>query len=256
MKACSFFKTLRLAGILFFFTLFAAVSASADLIYNINFSISNTMDGTAWTAAASPVSYGGNTWNDKDYGSRLGNVLIDVSLDNILDSQGNSSTIDFATQSNGVWDSSTSLYVLQDYIYTYDREGDGDPSRTFAFSGLDTGLTYDIYFLAANNDDTQLSTFTINGESYSTSDNDSVINGSLAAMTTWAEGNNYVMFSGLTADVTGAISGVYTAINTFGPISGIQLVAHTSAVPQPSSCLLLFVGLFSLAAVKKLRKFR
>lgn len=198
----------------------ACVSAQT---YNINLHKTGgtTLDGLAYSSTTAPSSYPGTKWND---------LNPDIDSLNLLDSEGNVSTIDFLTDPNGAnsFEGSTvSLSLMKGYSPTGTHTSGG--GKTYTLSGLSPGSTWDLYVAAHGNQPDQDTTVTIDGVARSTTANWDI------SSTVWVEGDNYVLFKGILADSSGQIQIDWKGIGNWGAINGMQLVSV--ATPQESTLL-------------------
>jgi hypothetical protein len=232
-------------SIVFSLLIIMALPAAAA-VYNINFTSPGgydsaptvNMNPTAWDSSISPAAYLGSTWNDI-YPTGAW-YSMNINATNLLDSEGNSSSIGFTSGADAHWGYNANLDVLSNYTFTENRQ------RNFTISGLNAGAAYDIYIMSTGGADDQTGRFTIGSEVRETADDDSVNNHSNTMLTEWIEGRNYVRFSGISADATGNISGMWEDINRFAAINGIQIV-EASPVPIPAAAWLFGSGLIGLA---------
>lgn len=125
----------------------------------------------------------------------------------------------------------------------------GGGTSFFTISGLSAGGVYNIYLYGINGGyNSRGTSFTINSTTLSTVNTEA--NGA-----TFTLGDNYVLFSNVTASLSGDISGSWTAnsavsgsygVNNEGSFNGLQIVS----VPEPSTWALLALGLGALVLLR------
>ncbi len=123
--------------------------------------------------------------------------------------------------------------LMHDYVFT---QTDGSPFE-MSIDGLASGQSYDLYLYSGTG--AQGTTFTVDGVSKNVTDP--------AGQTSFVQGSNYQLFSGVTA-TDGSISVTVAGYNAkIGVLDGLQIVG-TFAVPEPSACLMTLTCVFGLLA--------
>ncbi|TWT77905.1 hypothetical protein Pla123a_17040 [Posidoniimonas polymericola] len=122
---------------------------------------------------------------------------------------------------------------------------DDDPLTppVITVSGVDGALgnpAYNVYvYVQGDSDQARGGEWTVNGVTQSLTDSD--------PFTTFVEGENYLLFTGVTGDVINVTSG---GANTFrAPINGIEIVG----VPEPGSLALVSLGVLGLGGYVRRR---
>lgn len=223
-------KTLMTAAIL---ALAATGSASAGLVVNYNFDYNvNT------TGLVGPAGTGG-VWDQDMQGVHPAPVFYD---DNILDSTGAATGIDWTMVSSSGplfrWaNTSPILTMLDGGIFN------PQATATLTISDLDPNKTYDLYIagygdtFGNNTNSTTPNTTSTVGVQNMTQDGD---------LTTWVQGNNYILFEDVAPDGSNEIVVNSTKASSYGFWSGFQLV-EVDVVPEPSSLALLGLGTLLIA---------
>jgi len=221
----------------------AIVSFAGAQVININFVSSNGSNSNVTISGSGlgPASYAGTSWNNPLNSDANGGTT--TSLSDMQDSEGNPTTVDFSFGSWGSFSyTNTSLDILENYIYQ--SPSNGSP-QSFSFSGLTASGLYDIYFVSQGDSDGQGASYTIGSTTLSTT-------GSDASASTFVEGQNFVVFSGLQADGSGTISGTWDHLpSEFGATNAIQIVA----VPEFSSAAAI-IGFVAAGMVVLRRRMR
>ncbi|MEO0795572.1 MAG: PEP-CTERM sorting domain-containing protein [Verrucomicrobiota bacterium] len=169
-------------------------------------------------APVSPASYTGTTWNN--HVTTFGNNAIN----NLFSADGDASAVSVALTNNGVFSFTGGLDVVANYAFT-----PSTAAQTMTFSGLTSGSIWDLYIVSQGDQAGQGGTFLLD-----TTENISA--GSAPAASTWTEGGNYVLFSGIEIGGTGEFTIDWSSNGAFGVVNGLQLVA----VPEPSTYAMVF----------------
>ena len=174
------------------------------------------------------------------------------SFNDLVDFEGNSSTIDITGLSGGQNEG-----PVDTIFYGNSNQFSKGANQTIAISGLDIGGVYDIYIYALSHNtgswgnlaDTEraagaFTTTNVSGNGTSQS-LDNGITGTDADPFT--AGSNYVLFQSIVADGSGNISIVADALDAGGAstrlhVNGLQIVS----IPETSSAALLGLGAFAL----------
>jgi hypothetical protein len=122
--------------------------------------------------------------------------------------------------------------LMDDYLYGSPANGVG-----FSIDNLTPGGAYDLYIYSLNGAGASATTgFTIGSATK---------NATNSAASTFAEGNNYVLFKGVIA-TSGSISGTAIGLRDANSIAinGFQI----TSVPEPATVVLLATGLIGLLA--------
>ncbi|HKL20420.1 MAG TPA: hypothetical protein VJ904_01365, partial [Tichowtungia sp.] len=185
-------------------------------VININFSKWSTPGvNTVFGADQGPATYSGTSWN---------NLVGSGTKSNLIDSMGYTTPVGVDVAFNGTWnityDGHPGFTVLNEYIHS-------SGVSPFTFSGLNDGKSYDITFIGHGNNETDTTKFTIGGTS-------KIIAPVDVMATSWAEGENFVIFSGLTVDSNGEITGTYEVDSgAYACIAGIQIVPAAGPTGPP-----------------------
>ncbi len=118
----------------------------------------------------------------------------------------------------------------------------GTPRTFISVGGLVPGATYSLYLYEQDGaSDSAVTQSVFGGTTYAATNAASDADGENEA---FVKGDNYVLYSGLTADGTGAINGYVVGLvrDYAGALNGFQLV---SSVPEPSALALLAAGLLA-----------
>ena len=184
----------------------------------INVDFSTVMNGTSYSATASPLAYTGSTWNDVGNGGSGSASL--------LDSTGAGTGATISWSGVGTSDTNTnSLLMLHQCIYT-------DSSQVVTIGGLDNSKTYNLYMASAWKD-VWGATFTVGANSHTSVGTQG---------STWVDGTNYVVFPGVQP------TGNQIAI-TFAKLPGQLAIFNglqIQSVPEPSTVILLGMSTLGL----------
>lgn len=172
---------------------------------------------------------GGSAWNQFSHDSG-------VALHNLFTSTRVDSTVDFAaTYLSGFFgglSGSSAGALLGNGLYG---------TAAFTFSDLNLSDTYALYFYVSNKaaGPTQVSVTTPGGGTQTPFD--------VTIRSSFVLDGNYVVFSGLTPDASGRISG--GVAGDWTGLNGLQLV--TTGVPEPGTAFLLSFGIFCSVGVRR-----
>jgi hypothetical protein len=216
----------------------AFTSAGAAGTVNANFDYNVTT-----TNLAGPTGGAGETWNQDMVGGHPSALYYE---DDLLDSDGNATTIDWSVVDSGGgslfrWATPAPILTMLDGgIFS------NQATMVLTISDLDLAKTYDLYItgygdtFGNNTNSTTSNTTTTVGTQNMTQDGD---------LAGWVLGNNYILFEDVAPDVSGDIVINMTKVSGYGFVSGFQLV---ETVPEPSTTALL--GLGGLALILRRRK--
>lgn len=218
--------------------------ANAANTIKVDFNSTIPLSGTYSGQAVAPQS--GGLWNGAGVGAEAGNPLIgSFTSDPLQASDGSNTSVTFSLGNFRVYDAAeapASLSLLTDFVYQPEL-GNTGPDSTFSLSGLNPSFTYDLYLYAQNGAyaGTQTS-FTINGFTQ--------IASNAGNIGSFVEGTNYVLFSGLSPDLLGTISGTFNCAKVAdnAAFAGFELVA----VPEPATTAFLATG--TLLALARRRR--
>ncbi len=242
-------------GIALFVASFAGRDASAALL-SINADFNG---GTGFSAAATGV---GTTWNNvtangpTTLNDSNGNpTSVTLSLNTLVGNGGS-----FGTGSPG--GTAPFAPILYDnYVYAFGTGTNYNDGSSYALSNLPAG-TYDLYLYSMNGNgggpgpDAKTGfTDYLNANTYpvSTPYTSGVLeadNTKPGTSSSFVNGGNYVEFTGLSVASLGTITGAFFSIAGGGTLNGLQLVQ----VPEPSSFVLIGMGLATLVAVRRRRR--
>jgi len=125
--------------------------------------------------------------------------------------------------------------LMRDYVYDGAFTGQ---VGTYTLAGLVPGNTYDLYLYGSNATFNSGALFTIGNVSEGT-------NGSQVANRSLIQGDDFVVFAGVSADVNGQIVITHgnnpAHSNGTTPLNGLQLIGAIS-VPEPSSLVLALIA--------------
>ena len=212
-----------------------APSEALNNMYVVNVDLQSTSGVDYVGLGAAPDEPGNTYWNPLE-----GSSVTSVSVTDLTASDGISATpidvsiwnvFDLTTQSTPLND------LQRDRAYT---KGIGDTGN-FKISGLDSGCGYDVYLFVGG---AYATDYTIGGVTKTAS----AVTGDTGYP--WIEGDDYVVFRGLTGltEISGTFLG--SAFGYYGVLSGIQI----RQVPEPTSVGLLAIGLMGLIVVRRRRK--
>lgn len=217
----------------------AALIQGSSLIYTGNTSGNALIDTTAMVG---PLGGGPNqTWN----------VIGSNSATDLLDSTGAVTTVDFATtygESRGLG-GSIDLEVARTFWQNFGKGADS----TITFSGLVPGAVYDVALVSVSNSSggTEDSIGEFSTTNTTTTVGPQAIDGSTRNVSTFVQGQNYVLFENVVVDGAGEINFLADAADA-GEFDAnayrLQLNAfQLNLVPEPSSLALLGLGGLLLA---------
>jgi len=226
---------------------FTASSVSIADIFNVNINHSSsrrrvTMNGTAFSATAAPLSYTGTTWTD----IQITGTEASVSAVGLANSDNVASLIDVTLTA-----ADSELSCISTYydgappaltLAALDNYND-ESGNTLTISGLQVSSSYTLYLMGlakgstnGNDDATCMSatigTVTLGGAGSQT-----------WYPTAYVQNGNYLVFSG-TVDGTGSITATVSNLGAF-QLEGV-------GVPEPATIALL--GLGSLALISRRRR--
>ena len=212
--------------------LLAAAIPLSSLAQTINVEF-NASDGTLATysgTAAAPDS--GTTWNGLAVGPETGAPLIGgITSDALITSAGEPTPVTVSLGNFKVYEAdekpaALATHLLTAFIYQPNL-GPGGPDGTFAINNLDPLFTYDLYLYGQNGGYAgTASIFTIGGDTQTTSNGGN-------GVTSFTEGVNYVVFTGLVPDESGTIAGTFNSgkPGDNAAFSGLQIVQHGLSDP-------------------------
>jgi hypothetical protein len=200
-------------------------------------SANNSSLPTAYTGAAA-VGTTGDLWNTLPVDSRTTEVQNPAAID-LSDSLGAATGVTFQLFNVGgdnQW-VGTGGYTGNSLADSYIYKPSGQTS-TFTIGRLMPYSTCDLYVYGTAGSWTgNTSSYSVGGIQKSTTNTPSFLSAG------FQEGNNYVHYSGVTVGGNGTIQGTVLS----GLFNGVQIVGATPA-PEPSSLVLLFVGVGGAAA--------
>ncbi len=217
--------------------MFALLSVGAGLVQAAPILVNMDFDGQG-SGDPAPVTHGGvgaignagDIWN----GLAAPSGSTSYSIDNMVDSDGNATTVDFVINGVLVTDhmaaNDDSHALMYDYALAL-KAGE----MPFTISGLTADQPYDLYMFGGNgNQSSRTVIFTIDGVSQ-------VTHPAHGAAATPINSEDYVLFSGLLADGSNQISGIIDTGDASSIFNGLQLLATDDppAVPEPSTVVLL-----------------
>lgn len=232
-----------------------AASASAATLYNLD--ISRDRGGVVFNAdtddsnlvfnSAAPSGTSTMTWNVYSSGAGLG-TGVTINYTDINDSTGGASTIDVSIGSvnvDGYSDESVRDGIWTGYAHTASDNGSGP---TVTISGLNPGdeINLVLYHGHARWSGLADTAFTFGGVTKTASESTASSNMPLT------EGETYVRFDGLVADINGEITGTFGNptvgnVSNTGLLSGLQF----EVVPEPGSLALLGLGGLLIASRRR-----
>lgn len=181
-----------------------------------------------------PFEYSGTHWN---------NVLVEGgnnTFSDVLDSEGNPSGISLYSTYTSTWGYKAPSQILTNYMWLMNED-----RHVVEFSGLEPGSRWDLYILSQGDKAGQGGFFEISGKEQQSS-------GADPTAIDWTEGENYVLFSNVSADESGKIPvNWYAEDGGYGIINGMQLVR----IPEPTTYAMI-VGLAALVFCQIRRKRR
>jgi hypothetical protein len=230
---------LALAAILPFLT----TALSAAVVVNVDFSrdISGQNPGTnpadVVYSSTGPAPDTGTVWNDfsislpatGDDGTQ--SIAHPVTFSNLSASDGSATAID-VTLTSGFYRSFNSTAAAssndQDALQNERVFSRNSNTGIITISGLDSSLTYDLYFIASSFN----TTFNVGAATASALGTINTVDGTLV----WTAGGHYASLAGISPNISGEIAiGVTGNGQANGAIAGMQVVA----IPEPSSMLLV-----------------
>ncbi len=200
-------------------------STRAAPVYNVNFTSDNA-GGINITpvsgAGEGPFStYSGTTWNNFAFD---GFTLGSFATSDILDSEGNTSTVDFSLTSGGFSGGFAFGASVSDPVRNYIFSANGGD---FNITGLAASTDYQVYVIGQGDVSGQGLDFTLEGENgTSVGTNNSTAGYSL--------GVNYTVVE-VTSNGSGELSGTWAPVGANAVINGFQIVT----IPEPSTILLV-----------------
>ena len=224
--------------------------AEANTLLNID------IDGRSTNAQSIPgdmtgaaaIGSAGDQWNIYlvDCVNNTPPIDVDVS-GNLVDSSGAITSVTFDL-STGTGDTTADSVragngLLDDYIYLGPNYGIS--SVAFSFQGLTAGSQYDLYLYGvagAQSASTYPATFTVGGV-------DKTLDSTTPFDGTFVENREYVLYSGVTADGSGEISGSVASASQpgfYSVFNGVQIVGDFATVPEPCSMAFLITGALAL----------
>ena len=193
---------------------------------NVNFT------GTAREGLGGPRGDSGENWNQLNVSL---NTLAGGTNGALWDSQGFTTTIgvSYTTDSPGLdeWGNPT-LQLIRDGLRNFPTGS--ATGETISITNLPAGRKYDVYIASANASGGESSDGVFSTTNTTTPVSLPCVNTGVVNGTTWASGNNYVLFTNVVPDVTGTITILGT--NNIGfrlPVNGIQVVDVGSSLPTP-----------------------
>lgn len=137
----------------------------------------------------------------------------------LLDSDGNSTTVEVAAEGEGPYgDWWCDMQLLSGGLVARDQE-----VKLVRISGLNPASTYDLYIACARGEREANTLFSPLGSTSSVTlqqaDNRSARNGS-----SWVRGENYVLFQDFTPDATGTVVFSFTGVGAYGMLNGLQII--------------------------------
>jgi hypothetical protein len=211
--------------------------ASASLAMTINVDINTDVSATYSGLGASPDS--GTYWNG--FATLVGTYTSGA----LTASDGTTPTsVTMTVETVNRYDNSPADFataLMGDYVYPWNPVTYA--TLPFSVNNLTPGGTYDLYLYSLNGAGNSAHTdFTIGGATKT------ALN---SAAATFVENNNYVRFSGVTADAGGSIFGTAVGRDASGnpypnavAFNGLQI----TSVPEPAAMLLVATGLIGLLA--------
>jgi hypothetical protein len=234
-------KSLALSAV---FALAAGLQPAQAAVINVDFNHS-THPGYKYSGKGAVVDPG-TTWN-YFYPSTPSLALTDMTA-----SDGSSTSVDFSLGTYGGFYAASQPNQLQaTYAYALANQ-----TGTWTLGGLSIGQSYDLYFYGHGSlDATYAVTGGINDGPVSASIDAAWLGTNTPEHSDWTEGVHYAFLQVTpSAGSGGAISGTWTSLvagkqSTF---SGLQ-ITETAIIPEPSTLVLLGVGLTLLLRHRKRR---
>jgi hypothetical protein len=214
-------------------TLRSMAQNSTTPIYNFQFKSNANGNEVAYTGTGA-LGYGGTVFN---YLVSPSNSAPSLTFSNALTSFGLSSSVTLTVAGSGQssWNSSsaTTAGAPQTLLssYLYDSNTFNTNASTFTLSNLQPNAAYILYLYAGDGyPETKGTQFAVTGGTAHLGINTTTS----AQITSFAEGVNYVVFTGVT-DATGNVAGTYKPNSSIGAFSGLQI----NVAPEPGSSLYL-----------------
>lgn len=222
-------------------------------VVNINLTSGNgsnpnqTMDGTAFTIGAAPLTYSGTGWNDLGGLASAGlsdsdGVATGIGLS--VDAGGNGNAGFTFSQADGLVGGAAD--ILDNYLAANNGFGPALAGPLIiSFTGLDDTSSYDFSFVSVGDTVGQGGSFTIGGTTLTTTGASPT--GPLVA------GDNFVSFTGVSSS-GGNLDVAFTTgpdNTSFAALNAIQI--NVTAVPEPSSFAALLAVSGGLLSVRRRR---
>jgi len=210
--------------------------ANAVLI-NVNIDVTartqSTLDGPIYGTGGSDV---GTTWNQLLHSQGW---FDGISETNLRDSTGAATTVDFTTDSGCMWPwDSPDLEILTSAVFAWNW----NTVQTMTLSGLTPGTQYDLYLASFHpNEEGGRALFSTDNGTTTTSPQIADNGGPNGNDSTWAIGQNYVLFEDVEPDGNNEI--IVTFVSDSGTnakrayLSGFQLATAGTASSPPGPAL-------------------
>lgn len=185
-----------------------------------------------YTRSGAAPDNGGTTWNDVlgDNGTS-GALVTSTGLATVKPVTVTLSGVTAAVDGSDFQHAGFAPALLNDYACVNTRSA---TTGTVSIAGLSAGGRYDLYLYSQNQGNASSTTvFNFPGSGTKTS---TTTGNAVAANAGFTQDVNYVVYTGITADSSGIISGTFTTgrpDEDNGVLNGFQLVGDLAVVPKP-----------------------